>query len=49
MLKLGQDEELRKKMGKEARRFMIENFGHDVVAAKFKDFFYKLKNTSQGF
>ena len=47
MLKLGQNRELREKMGKEARRFMIENFGHEVVAAKFKEFFHSLITRSK--
>ena len=42
MIKLGSNEELRKRLGKEARIFMVENFGHDIVAAKFKEFFHSL-------
>lgn len=42
MIKLGKDEELRKRLGKEARIFMIENFSHEVVAAKFREFFHSL-------
>jgi len=40
VIRLAVSKELREKMGKEARRFMIENFGHEVVAAKFKEFFH---------
>jgi glycosyltransferase involved in cell wall biosynthesis len=43
MIKLGKDEELRKRLGGQAREFMIENFGHDVVATKFEKFFHSLK------
>ena len=43
MIKLGKDEELRKRLGRQARIFMIENFSHEVVAAKFKEFFHNLK------
>ena len=46
MIKLGLDEDLRKRLGREARVFMIENFGHDVVASKFKEFFNNLIKTS---
>ncbi len=44
MIKLGSDEELRKRLGKEARIFMIESFGHDVVAAKFEKFFHSMSD-----
>ena len=42
MVKLGKDEELRKRLGKEARIFMIENFSHEIVAEKFYEFFKKI-------
>jgi len=43
MLKLGQNKELREKMGREARRYILQNFSHEIVAAKFKEFFHSLK------
>lgn len=44
MLKLGKDKELRERLGKKAREFMMANFSHEAVAQKFYDFFHGLKN-----
>lgn len=44
MLKLGQDAELRWKMGREARRHILQNFSHDIVAAKFYEFFHRFSS-----
>ena len=43
MLKLGKDKNLRERLGKAARQFMIANFSHEVVAQKFWQFFHGLK------
>jgi glycosyltransferase involved in cell wall biosynthesis len=43
MLKLGKDKELRERLGKSAREFMIANFSHESVAQKFWQFFHSLK------
>ncbi len=40
MLKLGKDKNLRERLGKRAREFMIANFSHESVAQKFYDFFH---------
>lgn len=43
MIKLGQDKELRERMGREARKYISENFSHEVVAKKFYNCFHKLE------
>ena len=43
MLKLGKDKELRERLGKAAREFMMANFSHEIVAQKFWQFFHGLK------
>ena len=43
MIKLGNDQELRKKLGQAGRRYILENFSHAIVAAKFARFFEEIK------
>lgn len=43
MLRLGQDGELRTRLGKAARQFMLDNFSHQAVAKKMADFFHTLR------
>ena len=48
MLELGKDENLRRRYGQAARKHMIENFSHEVVARKFERFFDDLKRKTRG-
>lgn len=43
MLKLGKDKNLRERLGKAARQFMIDNFSHEAVAQKLYNFFHSFK------
>lgn len=42
MLKLGQNSELREKIGKSGREYAIQNFSNHVIAGKFYNFFNSL-------
>ena len=42
MIELGQDEDLRHKMGKAGRNYVVNNFSNKIVAEKFYEFFKKL-------
>lgn len=42
IIKLGLDQELRRKMGQAGRRYITENFSNKVVAEKFYEFFKKI-------
>jgi len=41
MIKLAKDNDLRKRMGREARRFILEKFSNKIIAKRFFDFFKK--------
>ncbi|PIR41930.1 MAG: hypothetical protein COV30_01115 [Candidatus Yanofskybacteria bacterium CG10_big_fil_rev_8_21_14_0_10_37_15] len=42
MIKLGQDQELRIKMGQAGRRYVVDNFTYKIIAEKFYEFFKKI-------
>jgi len=44
MIKLGNDRNLRSLLGREGRRYIVENFSHEVVANKFYQFFNKFRS-----
>ena len=43
MIKLAKDINMRKVLGSNGRKYIIENYSYDVVATKFKEFFHSLK------
>lgn len=46
MTKLAKDENLRKKMGRAGREYIVKNFNHKIVAQKFGQFFHKINARS---
>ncbi|KKP78002.1 MAG: Glycosyltransferase [Candidatus Moranbacteria bacterium GW2011_GWF2_35_39] len=45
MIELGNNEDLRIRLGKEARIFMSTNFGHRVIAKRLSSFFHSFHNS----
>ena len=43
MLKLARDSELRKRLGENGRKYIVDNFAYSVVANKFYNFFEQIK------
>lgn len=42
MIRLGLDEELRRKMGQAGRQYVVDNFTYKIIAGKFYEFFKKI-------